>query len=208
MLSREPKQPFPVWVHVDHPFQGDDISGRDRFSQFHKIAVQVCDMAVPSTLALLTRRIEIGSGCLDERRPCYASVDELVVNRPDSAPNVEQRRTFNAFGSQCRDQRPSRSYWAILAVMAQIRCRPLLVVEAPKLARARHPIHLRPGQGDCRGLDTTQHAPGRACTPENADRYVSAIRPELPRSARSSRCLLYTSPSPRDGLLSRMPSSA
>ena len=28
------------------------------------------------------------------------------------------------------------------------------------------------------------------------------------RSRRSSNCLLYTSPSPRDGLLSRMPSSA
>ena len=31
-------------------------------------------------------------------------------------------------------------------------------------------------------------------------------REELPRKTRS--CLLYTSPSPRDGLLSRMPSSA
>ena len=29
-----------------------------------------------------------------------------------------------------------------------------------------------------------------------------------PISAKLSRCLLYTSPSPRDGLLSRMPSSA
>ena len=29
-----------------------------------------------------------------------------------------------------------------------------------------------------------------------------------PRKRRDSGCLLYTSPSPRDGLLSRMPSSA
>ena len=31
---------------------------------------------------------------------------------------------------------------------------------------------------------------------------------DLTRSAKDVRCLLYTSPSPRDGLLSRMPSSA
>ena len=30
----------------------------------------------------------------------------------------------------------------------------------------------------------------------------------LPKGARDKICLLYTSPSPRDGLLSRMPSSA
>ena len=30
----------------------------------------------------------------------------------------------------------------------------------------------------------------------------------LPKKAETSTCLLYTSPSPRDGLLSRMPSSA
>ena len=34
--------------------------------------------------------------------------------------------------------------------------------------------------------------------------YASAVQPALISSA----CLLYTSPSPRDGLLSRMPSSA
>ena len=32
--------------------------------------------------------------------------------------------------------------------------------------------------------------------------------PELPETAHIGICLLYTSPSPRDGLLSRMPSSA
>ena len=37
--------------------------------------------------------------------------------------------------------------------------------------------------------------------PETADKvYIEPITPEI--------CLLYTSPSPRDGLLSRMPSSA
>ena len=36
-----------------------------------------------------------------------------------------------------------------------------------------------------------------------AEKYL-----QLARDAHSSGCLLYTSPSPRDGLLSRMPSSA
>ena len=45
------------------------------------------------------------------------------------------------------------------------------------------------------------------------DKYRFETRPDLlaplgDRIAQSVRCLLYTSPSPRDGLLSRMPSSA
>ena len=40
-----------------------------------------------------------------------------------------------------------------------------------------------------------------------AGTLVNAIFP-APVAARANTCLLYTSPSPRDGLLSRMPSSA
>ena len=36
----------------------------------------------------------------------------------------------------------------------------------------------------------------------------TAHTPNLDQLAQKSACLLYTSPSPRDGLLSRMPSSA
>ena len=46
-----------------------------------------------------------------------------------------------------------------------------------------------------------------ALIPEYLDKYD--VVPELkPGGARHESCLLYTSPSPRDGLLSRMPSSA
>ena len=47
-------------------------------------------------------------------------------------------------------------------------------------------------------------------TPEAIGDYVAGPNHVLPtaRTARFSSCLLYTSPSPRDGLLSRMPSSA
>ena len=37
---------------------------------------------------------------------------------------------------------------------------------------------------------------------------IQSVRPANPDLAQSYDCLLYTSPSPRDGLLSRMPSSA
>ena len=48
---------------------------------------------------------------------------------------------------------------------------------------------------------------------ERLDKYVSILFPEQSRSffqklIKDGNCLLYTSPSPRDGLLSRMPSSA
>ena len=39
-------------------------------------------------------------------------------------------------------------------------------------------------------------------------RPLSTEKPTLNYDLLSKRCLLYTSPSPRDGLLSRMPSSA
>ena len=39
-------------------------------------------------------------------------------------------------------------------------------------------------------------------------RTVQALRPDVIVNAAAHTCLLYTSPSPRDGLLSRMPSSA
>ena len=38
--------------------------------------------------------------------------------------------------------------------------------------------------------------------------YLGSARKEKGAVVESSGCLLYTSPSPRDGLLSRMPSSA
>ena len=37
---------------------------------------------------------------------------------------------------------------------------------------------------------------------------VAHLEPHMEKSEGESTCLLYTSPSPRDGLLSRMPSSA
>ena len=42
----------------------------------------------------------------------------------------------------------------------------------------------------------------------HAETFLSEIIGANPYPARHMSCLLYTSPSPRDGLLSRMPSSA
>ena len=41
-----------------------------------------------------------------------------------------------------------------------------------------------------------------------SDPYECGLPSEVSRTFRFGVCLLYTSPSPRDGLLSRMPSSA
>ena len=38
--------------------------------------------------------------------------------------------------------------------------------------------------------------------------FATAVAEQFGRTSKFKTCLLYTSPSPRDGLLSRMPSSA
>ena len=43
---------------------------------------------------------------------------------------------------------------------------------------------------------------------QSASAVLEAVQEFVPEAALFYRCLLYTSPSPRDGLLSRMPSSA
>ena len=49
----------------------------------------------------------------------------------------------------------------------------------------------------------------RACGNQEAREFIIVTRDDLVKAiSHNSLCLLYTSPSPRDGLLSRMPSSA
>ena len=43
---------------------------------------------------------------------------------------------------------------------------------------------------------------------EELREYIIELNAEIKRAENYISCLLYTSPSPRDGLLSRMPSSA
>ena len=43
---------------------------------------------------------------------------------------------------------------------------------------------------------------------EDEEPKIKDVLSHLSRAVPEKRCLLYTSPSPRDGLLSRMPSSA
>ena len=43
---------------------------------------------------------------------------------------------------------------------------------------------------------------------DNVAEIADYLNPELFNDVKTLSCLLYTSPSPRDGLLSRMPSSA
>ena len=63
-------------------------------------------------------------------------------------------------------------------------------------------------QGLARGACCSQ--PQAVCFGQQAGRHDALRRAEgeLPGSEKPYICLLYTSPSPRDGLLSRMPSSA
>ena len=51
-------------------------------------------------------------------------------------------------------------------------------------------------------------APDRELSAARLDREGRLVVGTAPRAPRARACLLYTSPSPRDGLLSRMPASA
>ena len=54
-------------------------------------------------------------------------------------------------------------------------------------------------------LDTSKHSDGSAL--KEHEKYIDSIEGKV-KQFQAQCCLLYTSPSPRDGLLSRMPSSA
>ena len=61
----------------------------------------------------------------------------------------------------------------------------------------------------CAGSGSVAEAPDPEPSDVQAPRPEPAPAPKEPApAAPSGGCLLYTSPSPRDGLLSRMPSSA
>ena len=55
---------------------------------------------------------------------------------------------------------------------------------------------------------TTYRAPEMEKASEQLDRYIRDNQNKKNEAPHTKHCLLYTSPSPRDGLLSRMPSSA
>ena len=76
----------------------------------------------------------------------------------------------------------------------------------PKAAAETVPLEAQPGE-TLRNLPVGQLQPGRYQPRTGMDQ---AKLSELAESIRAQGviCLLYTSPSPRDGLLSRMPSSA
>ena len=67
-------------------------------------------------------------------------------------------------------------------------------------------IDNKPGAGGVVGLELAYNAPADGYTIVMASFTVGYVAPLF--AGKKEICLLYTSPSPRDGLLSRMPSSA
>ena len=67
------------------------------------------------------------------------------------------------------------------------------------------PIELVVGSRVVQARFYRNEKPETYMSPGQRRKYIGHVRPTI---SKASRCLLYTSPSPRDGLLSRMPSSA
>src|SRR4051794_3057646 len=78
-----------------------------------------------------------GGRRVDARRGGNAGFQQLVLDGADPASNVEQRGALDAHSLRCLDQCPGRGNRAFLAVLAQLRGREFLAVEAPHPTRGR-----------------------------------------------------------------------
>ena len=85
--------------------------------------------------------------------------------------------------------------------------KPLLISKQPRLTFARAAKLLRDTGKPSRSIHPSAIVEA-AVIGGNVEIGPRAVIAENVRIGESSTCLLYTSPSPRDGLLSRMPSSA
>ena len=154
-----------------------------------------------------------GSAVFNRGRSRSTPRDETCIGRPavflnePAAARLSMRlRGWLGPGATCRPRRvprrvPARAYRAAHAARHARGARrrlsrpPSSSSPRPRLLAPRLPARLAP-RARRRVLPGIPRAPRRARSP--AASHASAIRP----------CLLYTSPSPRDATLSRMPSSA
>ena len=123
--------------------------------------------------------------------------------------NLFDRRRTAAFDRREFEQRP-----VLQAVVKQRRV--VHGVAAPAVATPQHLVVAEDGTGQYKVLLRPRSVAERSCGRVRAER--SSLTDEDKRGGsfravaallgQGDICLLYTSPSPRDGLLSRMPSSA
>ena len=127
---------------------------------------------------------------------------EFVAARKDE-PQPREGKTSLANRKETRDVRDVRDVRSRTAVGRA-------VIDA---AKSESSEALAKKQGETRNRIDERFASGRVAfafaLDKNApDAPVTTVRSASEADAERTVCLLYTSPSPRDGLLSRMPSSA
>ena len=124
-------------------------------------------------------------------------------SRPPSHPPTERRRLQEETSEDC-----CVCYEVLVPTMAHLgSCPHRLHLPCYAALRVRAGTDLRCPA--CRATVTVgevDRSVSRQHSDEVMEETLAVARHEMPAEARS--CLLYTSPSPRDGLLSRMPSSA
>jgi hypothetical protein len=97
--GRESGKPFPARIDVDDSIERDDLGRTDQVGQVDEVAVQIGDATVvAAALALLARRVEVGSGGLDTGRAGSAGVEELVLDGADPASDIQERCAFDVLG--------------------------------------------------------------------------------------------------------------
>jgi hypothetical protein len=73
--------------------------------------------------------------------------EQFVLDRADAAADVEESGLLDTLVLQCVDQRLGRGDRSLFPVLAELRCRELLVVKAP-----------HPTRGRCHGARFSQYA--------------------------------------------------
>ena len=132
---------------------------------------------------------------------CYADIT------PKERAIDNGQRSFVSFPSLLQ---LSNSFLRILAVPNKaVFCNsPVLIVTPSFSSHASYLLLTTPSAPTTTGTTSRCLIPHSLPISLLKSRYFSIFSPSFSYTLWSQGCLLYTSPSPRDGLLSRMPSSA
>ena len=155
-------------------------------------------------LAIIVTTTWLRTGVAHDIVRPLSNVAEIPAS-PAQTSRFGHRRSSRRTADGCAWRRRSSDRWTAPAVAA------------PPIRRARH----RPAPGaavtsrgggcrrlERRGVPLCCAADSPSCEPARGADGAATAGPHQRSLLRPSVCLLYTSPSPRDGLLSRMPSSA
>src|SRR5262245_3972150 len=142
VVTRPCSKRFHVRVAADDTIERDDVSGRNCSGDLDKIALNESHpIRVPPSFRLGSCYGEIIRRGVDMSRGRNPVLEQLVMNRADSATNVEQRQAVDATGFEVFDQQRSRANGTFLSKPSNLfrrGFRPELLLDSFALMAAGH----------------------------------------------------------------------